>query len=141
MVKKTNIYRIFLLLLACWNLTSSSVTGKAGLHFYTQIKTVTQQWKDFLNNDGESTTVTSQDFPGASASLLGMDFPSNDMSSLALHSRDFSNGDGASLELNARDFTSSDGESLTEHAKDIHGVDGILPSLQTTNGVPWTLNF
>lgn len=28
------------------------IAGKAGIQFYTQVKTVTQQWKDLLGSDG-----------------------------------------------------------------------------------------
>lgn len=30
------------------------LAGKAGLHFYTQVKTVTRQWQDFPSSDGVS---------------------------------------------------------------------------------------
>lgn len=115
--------------------------GKAELHFYTQTKTVTQQWKDFLNNDGASATSTSQDFPPASPTLQAPDFPSDATASPVLHSRDFSNANDETLELNARDFANSDGESLPEHSTVMPDVDGCLPSLSGSNVLPWTLTF
>uniref|UniRef100_A0A2N9EF01 Aldehyde dehydrogenase domain-containing protein n=1 Tax=Fagus sylvatica TaxID=28930 RepID=A0A2N9EF01_FAGSY len=33
--------------------------GKAGIQFYTQVKTVTQQWKDILGNSGASLPMPS----------------------------------------------------------------------------------
>ncbi|XP_027163670.1 methylmalonate-semialdehyde dehydrogenase [acylating], mitochondrial-like [Coffea eugenioides] len=118
--------------------------GKAGVHFYTQIKTVTQQWKDFLNGDGASAEFPSQDLLGLTPTMQPPDFPSNDTVSLGLNSRDFSNGDGASLGLNDGEFSSSDGESLPEkHSKDVipNSGDGISPTVSPSNGLNWTLNF
>lgn len=102
---------------------------------------MTQQWKDFLNNDGPSAAFTCQDFPAASPTLQAPDFPSDGTTSPALHSRDFSNANDETLELNARDFANSDGESLPEHSADMHDADGALPSLSGSNGLPWTLTF
>lgn len=141
MVKHINMYSRDLILLARAELTRRVITGKAELNFYTQIKTVTQQWKDFLNNDGPSATFASQDFPEASPTLQAPDFPSDGTASPALHSRDFSNANDESLELNARDFANSDGESLPEHSTDMPNADEALPSLSGSNGLPWTLTF
>ncbi|CAI9104140.1 OLC1v1002762C1 [Oldenlandia corymbosa var. corymbosa] len=125
--------------------------GKAGVHFYTQIKTVTQQWKDFLTTNDASPMLNSVDLPSLSQTMQTFDFPSSDIVSLGLQSGDYSNVDGpghfsnvngASLALNEVDFSSSDGESLPEeHSKDMVGDGGISPSVPTSHGVDWTLNF
>jgi malonate-semialdehyde dehydrogenase (acetylating)/methylmalonate-semialdehyde dehydrogenase len=57
MVKSSNRLRIFLSL-KCGYLSlvnyrfSFDFTGKAGIDFYTQVKTVTQQWKDLPGGGG-----------------------------------------------------------------------------------------
>lgn len=125
--------------------------GKAGLQFYTQIKTVTQQWKDF-SNAGIPLTINSDNGASNDAEphpLQAMDFSTNDVS-LGLHLRDFSNGDGVSLipsheglslPLHPKDFPSSDGESLVEQSQDIPTGDGISGSLPALDGSQWTLHF
>ncbi|KAL7157051.1 hypothetical protein ABFS83_02G051800 [Erythranthe nasuta] len=128
--------------------------AKAGREFYTQIKTVTTQWKDLTTN-GISTSVNTEYTPSTNSeelhALQSMDFQSNDVS-LGLHLRDFSNGEEGvslplhhhinshqgvtvSLPLHARDFTSSDGESLVDQSQDLPSSDGI-PAL---DGSQWTL--
>ncbi|XP_059653189.1 methylmalonate-semialdehyde dehydrogenase [acylating], mitochondrial-like isoform X2 [Cornus florida] len=69
-----------------------SFYGKAGFHFYTQTKTVTQQWKDFQCNDGMSLgTQQWRDFPISDGVSLGAqqwrdDFPSDGVSPALLTS-------------------------------------------------------
>ncbi|KAI3445808.1 hypothetical protein Pfo_002473 [Paulownia fortunei] len=123
--------------------------GKTGLQFYTQIKTVTQQWKD-LWSSGVSSVLNTDDAPSNSGephTLQSMDFPGNDVS-LGLHLRDFSNGEGVSLPLHhdipshvgislplhSKDFPSSDGESLVEESRDIPNSDGISPAIPALDG-------
>ncbi|KAG8368583.1 hypothetical protein BUALT_Bualt15G0060600 [Buddleja alternifolia] len=130
--------------------------GKAGLQFYTQIKTVTQQWKDF-SSSGVSYGLSRADTPSNSEepqTLQPMDFTNNDVS-LGLQLRDFSNGEGlslplhhhmpnhegVSLPLNSKDFASSDGESLVEQPRDITNGDGISPAIPALDGSQWTLHF
>ncbi|PIN01488.1 Aldehyde dehydrogenase [Handroanthus impetiginosus] len=130
--------------------------GKAGLQFYTQIKTVTQQWKDFSSSTASS-ALNTDDVPSNSGehhTLQSMDFPSNDVS-LGLHLRDFSNGEGVSLPLHhdipshegvslplhSKDFPSSDGESLVEQSQDIPNSDGISTAIPALDGSQWTLHF
>lgn len=61
---------------------------------------------------------------------------------VGLNSRDLSNGDGASLAIHEREFSSSDEESLPEeHSKDIPSSDRISPTMPTSDGLQWTLNF
>lgn len=43
--------------------------GKGGIHFYTQIKTVTQRWKDLLSNDGTSSQLPTSNSIGESLQL------------------------------------------------------------------------
>lgn len=130
--------------------------GKAGLQFYTQIKTVTQQWKDFPSS-GVSSGLIGYDAPSNSGephTYQSIDFTSNDVS-LGLHLRDFSNGegvplplhhdipshDGISLPLPSKDFPSSDGESLVEQSRDIPNSDGISSAIPQLDGSQWTLHF
>lgn len=130
--------------------------GKAGLQFYTQIKTVTQQWKDFPSS-GLSSGLIGYDAPcnsGEPHTFQSIDFTSND-ASLGLHLRDFSNGegvplplhhdipshDGISLPLPSKDFPSSDGESLIEESRDIPNSDGISSAIPQLDGSQWTLHF
>ncbi|XP_057787990.1 methylmalonate-semialdehyde dehydrogenase [acylating], mitochondrial-like isoform X2 [Salvia miltiorrhiza] len=129
--------------------------GKAGLQFYTQIKTVTQQWKDFPSS-GASSGLLAYDAPsnsGDAHAFQSIDFTSNDVS-LGLHLREFSNGDGVPLPLHddlpshdgmslplvaSKDFPSSDGESL-EQSRDLPNSDGIS-SIPQLDGSHWTLHF
>lgn len=139
------------------NYCSYLTTGKAGVEFYTQVKTVTQQWKDFPSN-GVSSSLTAYDArsnSGEAHAFHSIDFPSNDVS-LGLHMRDFSNGeeggvhlpmhddlqnhDGMSLPLASKDFPSSDGESLVEQSRDLPNNDGIS-SIPQLDGSHWTLHF
>lgn len=132
--------------------------GKAGVEFYTQIKTVTQQWKDFPSN-GVSSSLTPYDAPsnsGEAHAFHSIDFTSNDVS-LGLHLREYSNGegegvhlqmhddppnhDGMSLPLASKDFPSSDGESLVEHTQDLPNNDGISSIPQLDGSHHWTLHF
>ncbi|KAH7575527.1 hypothetical protein JRO89_XS02G0133900 [Xanthoceras sorbifolium] len=46
--------------------------GKAGIQFYTQVKRVTQQWKDLLSND-----FTSLQFPCSNSDEASMQLPSS----------------------------------------------------------------
>ncbi|XP_022896911.1 methylmalonate-semialdehyde dehydrogenase [acylating], mitochondrial isoform X2 [Olea europaea var. sylvestris] len=132
--------------------------GKVGVQFYTQTKTVTQQWKDFSGN-GTSATIMSNDRPNNGEeqnTLQSLDFASNDVVSLGLHLRDFSNNEmvslplhpndihsreGVSIPLHSKDFPSSEGESLAEHSRDILNSDGISSGLASLDGSQWTLNF
>ncbi|KAL0422452.1 UNVERIFIED_CONTAM: Methylmalonate-semialdehyde dehydrogenase [acylating], mitochondrial [Sesamum latifolium] len=131
--------------------------GKAGLQFYTQIKTVTQQWKDFSSSGMSLSMLNTDDAPSNSGephTLQSLDFPGNDVS-LGLHLRDFSNGEGVtlplhhdlpshegvSLPLHSKDFPSSDGESLVEQSRDMPNSDGISPSIPALDGSQWTLHF
>ncbi|CAI9770029.1 unnamed protein product [Fraxinus pennsylvanica] len=132
--------------------------GKDGVKFYTKMKTVTQQWKDFSGN-GTSANIMSNDHPNNGEeqnTLQSLDFPSNDVVSLGLHLRDFSNNEvvslplhpndihsreGVSIPLHSKDFPSSEGESLVEHSRDILNSDGISSGLASLDGSHWTLNF
>ncbi|XP_011087969.1 methylmalonate-semialdehyde dehydrogenase [acylating], mitochondrial [Sesamum indicum] len=131
--------------------------GKAGLQFYTQIKTVTQQWKDFSNSGMSLSVLNTDDAPSNSGephTLQSLDFPGNDVS-LGLHLRDFSNGEGVtlplhhdlpshegvSLPLHSKDFPSSDAESLVEQSRDMPNSHGISPSIPALDGSQWTLHF
>lgn len=140
--------------------------GKAGVQFYTQIKTVTQQWKEFSSSEGGLPFLTSnypqsddglsqglqafeyqsgagdyQSGDGVSEGLQSVDYQSGG-ELLALHSRDFSNGDGVHLALHPKDFPGgSDGESLGEHSGDIPSGNGISPTIPISDGSHWTLNF
>ncbi|XP_042005252.1 methylmalonate-semialdehyde dehydrogenase [acylating], mitochondrial-like [Salvia splendens] len=130
--------------------------GKAGLQFYTQIKTVTQQWKDFPSS-GASSSLLAYDARSNSGDVHAfpsIDFTSNDVS-LGLHLRDFSNGEGVPLPLHdddlpshdgmsiplvaSKDFPSSDGESL-EQSRDLPNSDG-MSSIPQLDGSHWTLHF
>ncbi|KAL2460366.1 Methylmalonate-semialdehyde dehydrogenase [acylating] [Abeliophyllum distichum] len=137
----------------------SNFYGKVGVQFYTQMKTVTQQWKDFSGN-GASVTIMSNDLHSngeePNTLLQSLDFPSNDGVSLGLHLRDFSNNEvvslplhpndiqsseGVSIPLHSKDFPSSEGESLAEQSRDIPNSDGISPAMASLDGSHWTLNF
>ncbi|KAL8541747.1 hypothetical protein ACS0TY_002855 [Phlomoides rotata] len=131
--------------------------GKAGVQFYTQMKTVTQQWKDFPSS-GALSALNTDDAPSNSGdphAFQSMDFPTSDVS-LGLHLRDFSNGDGVSLPLHhdittshegislplhSKDFPGSDGESLVEQSRDIPNSDGISSAIPTLDGSQWSLHF
>ncbi|KAK6135651.1 hypothetical protein DH2020_030616 [Rehmannia glutinosa] len=130
--------------------------GKAGLQFYTQVKTVTQQWKDF-SSGGVSSVLNTYDTPSNSGephTFQSMDFPGNEVS-LGLHLRDFSSGEGVSLPLHddipshegvslplhSKDFPNSDGESLVDQPHDIPNSDGISSSIPALDGSQWTLHF
>lgn len=127
--------------------------GKVGLQFYTQIKTVTQQWKDFRSNS-VSPTLVSYDPPsenGDPSSFHSIDFTSND-GSLGLQLRDFPNGEGVSLPLlpsdipshegeSMKDYPSNDEESLVEQSRDIPSSEGISSAIPILDGSHWTLRF
>ncbi|XP_016468912.1 methylmalonate-semialdehyde dehydrogenase [acylating], mitochondrial isoform X2 [Nicotiana tabacum] len=142
-----------------------NANGKAGVQFYTQIKTVTQQWKEFSSEGGlppltsnypqsddglsqglqafeyQSGAGDYQSGDGVSEGLQSVDYQSGG-ELLALHSRDFSNGDGVHLALHPKDFPGgSDGESLGEHSGDISSGNGISPTIPVPDGSHWTLNF
>lgn len=65
------------------------LSGKAGVHFYRQIKTATQQWNDFLNTDGASAASAPQDLLRLRPTMRTVDFPTNDTVYKGLNSRDF----------------------------------------------------
>ncbi|KAM7479053.1 hypothetical protein LguiA_027266 [Lonicera macranthoides] len=114
--------------------------GKAGLHFYTQIKTVTQQWRDFRSSDEVSPTLPPNDCPSSdsvSAALQSRDFQSNGVS-LALPSRDFQSSDDASLALQLKDFQSNGGDSLAFQSNDFPNSEGMSPRMPTSDGSQWT---
>ncbi|KAK2983184.1 hypothetical protein RJ640_018529 [Escallonia rubra] len=133
--------------------------GKAGVHFYTQIKTVTQQWKDFRSSDGvplqalplsnspssdgvsldlqsndiQNSDAVSRHIPnsnGVSLALQSQDFQSSDGVSLALHSEEFPSNDGASLALPSKDFQNSSGGSLALQSDDIEISDQVSLEMQ-----------
>ncbi|XP_019165509.1 PREDICTED: methylmalonate-semialdehyde dehydrogenase [acylating], mitochondrial-like isoform X1 [Ipomoea nil] len=91
-----------------------SVNGKDILNFYTQTKTVTQQWKDFPTSEGTFMASTSND-------PLARD-------------RDLSNSNGVSLALQSKDFQCSDVESLGEHSRDVTNSSGISPAMAVSEG-------
>ncbi|XP_074331765.1 methylmalonate-semialdehyde dehydrogenase [acylating], mitochondrial-like [Apium graveolens] len=71
--------------------------GKSGVHFYTQIKTVTQQWKDFDRGDATSSVTPLSNVPDCgdiSLALPSNDFPSADFFSPALQSNNCQGIDG-----------------------------------------------
>ncbi|KAM3377459.1 hypothetical protein P3S68_009872 [Capsicum galapagoense] len=129
-----------------------NANGKPGVHFYTQVKTVTQQWKEFPNSEGGLPTLTSN-YPqsngglsqglqalsyrsgdgdyrsadGVYQGLQSIEYQSGDGASLGLQSRDFSNGDGVHLALDPKDFPACIGESLGEHSRDIPSGNDISP--------------
>uniref|UniRef100_A0A5B6YIM1 methylmalonate-semialdehyde dehydrogenase (CoA acylating) n=1 Tax=Davidia involucrata TaxID=16924 RepID=A0A5B6YIM1_DAVIN len=76
--------------------------GKAGIHFYTQIKTVTQQWKDFSSSDGVSLgTQQWKDFPSSDGVSH---FPSSDgVSPQTAQWKDFPSSNGLSLAMPTSD--------------------------------------
>lgn len=129
-----------------------NANGKPGVHFYTQVKTVTQQWKEFPSSEGGLPTLTSN-YPqsngglsqglqalsyrsgdgdyrsadGVYQGLQSIEYQSGDGASLGLQSRDFSNGDGVHLALDPKDFPACIGESLGEHSRDIPSGNDISP--------------
>ncbi|KAK9050356.1 hypothetical protein SSX86_030674, partial [Deinandra increscens subsp. villosa] len=102
--------------------------GKTGVDFYTQIKTVNQQWKDFrcddevalempLNNfqssDGTSLLLPSHTFPNTDDDRGHMASPSDNLEcdngpSFTIPHKDFQTGEVVSLGLQLRDFQNSD---------------------------------
>ncbi|KAJ9538042.1 hypothetical protein OSB04_030775 [Centaurea solstitialis] len=101
--------------------------GKSGVHFYTQIKTVTQQWKEFRCNDEiplEMPPTNFQSSDGTSLLLPTHNFPNADDRgplaspsdnlqcdngpSFAMPHKDFQTGEAVSLGLQLRDFQNSD---------------------------------
>lgn len=114
--------------------------AKSGLQFYTQIKTVTQQWKDYSSTGLSSCINTDyvRDIVEEQNTLQSMEFGSNDVA-LGLNLRDFSNGDGEeSLPLHHN--IPGHGDSLVEgQSQDIVADgDGISHAL---DGSQWTLHF
>ncbi|KAJ8529936.1 hypothetical protein K7X08_036771 [Anisodus acutangulus] len=112
-----------------------NANGKAGVHFYTQVKTVTQQWKEFSSNEGGTPTLTSnypQSNDGLSQGLQAFDYQcgdgdyqSGDGVSQGLQSIDYQSGDGASLGLQSGEFSNGDGGvHLALHPKDFSACDG-----------------
>lgn len=118
--------------------------GKSGVHFYTQIKTVTQQWKDFDCSDETSSVTPLSNFPDSSEISLALpsnDFPRNDMFSLALQSNDYQGSDGIQSNnyldrdgiqsndyqrrdgIESNDFESMDRVSLDLPSRIFHGND------------------
>lgn len=113
--------------------------GKTGVHFYTQIKTVNQQWKDFRCNDEipleEMPPTNFQSSDGTSLLLPTHNFPNNTVDddedddrghmgspsdalqcdngppSFTIPHKDFQTGEAVSLGLQLRDFQNSDGVS------------------------------
>ncbi|KAL0384390.1 UNVERIFIED_CONTAM: Methylmalonate-semialdehyde dehydrogenase [acylating], mitochondrial [Sesamum radiatum] len=60
--------------------------GKAGLQFYTQMKTVTQQWKDFASSGMSLSVLNTDDAPSNSGephTLQSLDFPVRHMRRLS----------------------------------------------------------
>lgn len=73
------------------------MSGKSGVHFYTRIKTVTQQWKDFDCSNATSSTTPLSNVPDSgelSVPLPSNDIPRADIFSLALQSNDSQGIDG-----------------------------------------------
>ncbi|PHT41673.1 hypothetical protein CQW23_20527 [Capsicum baccatum] len=151
--RKSN--RVMFLVSTCSELCFAgdlNANGKPGVHFYTQVKTVTQQWKEFPSSEGGLPTLTSN-YPqsngglsqglqalsyrsgdgdyrsadGVYQGLQSIEYQSGDGASLGLQSRDFSNGDGVHLALDPKDFPACIGESLGEHSRDIPSGNDISP--------------
>ncbi|XP_031127372.1 methylmalonate-semialdehyde dehydrogenase [acylating], mitochondrial-like isoform X3 [Ipomoea triloba] len=120
-----------------------SVNGKDILNFFTQIKTVTQQWKDFPTSEGTFMASTSNDPLARDRVPPAFDIQSSDgVSSLPVHDRDLSNSNGVSLALQSKDFQCSDVESLGEHSRDVTNSSGISPAMAVSEGSShWALNF
>nr|GMC89638.1 methylmalonate-semialdehyde dehydrogenase [acylating], mitochondrial-like isoform X1 [Ipomoea batatas] len=117
-----------------------SVNGKDTLNFYTQIKTVTQQWKDFPTSEGAFMASTSNDPLARDRVPPTFDIQSSE--SLPVHDRDLSNSNGVSLALQSKDFQCSDVESLGEHSRDVTNSSGISPAMAVSEGSShWALNF
>nr|GLL23798.1 methylmalonate-semialdehyde dehydrogenase [acylating], mitochondrial-like isoform X2 [Ipomoea trifida] len=120
-----------------------SVNGKDILNFYTQVKTVTQQWKDFPTSEGTFMASTSNDPLARDRVPPTFDIQSSDGVSLPVHvDRDLSNSNGVSLALQSKDFQCSDVESLGEHSRDVTNSSGISPAMAVSEGSShWALNF
>ncbi|KAJ0530233.1 putative methylmalonate-semialdehyde dehydrogenase (CoA acylating) [Helianthus annuus] len=102
--------------------------GKTGVDFYTQIKTVSQQWKDFRINDeiplempptnfqssdGTSLLLPTHNFPNTDDDRGHLASPSDNLDcdngpSFTIPHKDFQTGEAVSLGLQLRDFQNSD---------------------------------
>ncbi|KAM0025328.1 putative methylmalonate-semialdehyde dehydrogenase (CoA acylating) [Helianthus debilis subsp. tardiflorus] len=102
--------------------------GKTGVDFYTQIKTVSQQWKDFRINDeiplempptnfqssdGTSLLLPTHSFPNTDDDRGHLASPSDNLDcdngpSFTIPHKDFQTGEAVSLGLQLRDFQNSD---------------------------------
>lgn len=120
------------------------MSGKSGVHFYTQIKTVTQQWKDFDCSDATSSKTPFSNVPDCgdiSLALPSTDFPSADIFSLALQSNNCQGIDGMQASedgdrdgMQSNDYEDSDRDGL--QLNDIQCRDGIQSNdLRSTDRV------
>ncbi|KVH93393.1 Aldehyde dehydrogenase, conserved site-containing protein [Cynara cardunculus var. scolymus] len=112
--------------------------GKSGVHFYTQIKTVTQQWKEFRCNDEiplEMPPTNFQSSDGTSLLLPTHNFPNtDDRGPLASPSDNLQCDNGPSFAMPHKDFQTGEAVSLGLQLRDFQNSDGVSPALLMSDG-------
>ncbi|KAI7745983.1 hypothetical protein M8C21_026847, partial [Ambrosia artemisiifolia] len=114
--------------------------GKTGVDFYTQIKTVNQQWKDFSINDEiplEMPPTNFQSSDGTSLLLPTHNFPNtddDDRGHLASPSDNLDCDNGPSFTIPHKDFQTGEAVSLGLQLRDFQNSDGVSPALLMSDG-------
>ncbi|PWA59401.1 methylmalonate-semialdehyde dehydrogenase [Artemisia annua] len=112
--------------------------GKTGMHFYTQMKTVNQQWKEFSINDEitlEMPPTSFQNTDGTSLLLPTDNFPNtDDRGHLASPSDNLQCDNGPSFTIPHKDFQTNEAVSLGLQLRDFQNNDGVSPGLLMSDG-------
>lgn len=114
--------------------------GKSGVHFYTQIKTVTQQWSNLDYSDATSSIPPLSNVPGSSdiADIYSQGLQSNDYQGIdEMQSNDYEDMDGIQLNdlqcrdgMQSNDLGSMDRVSLDLQRNVFRSNDADAPTLQ-----------
>ncbi|KAL8188953.1 hypothetical protein R6Q57_029473 [Mikania cordata] len=113
--------------------------GKTGVDFYTQMKTVNQQWKDFRIDDEVPLEMLPNNFQssdGTSLLLPTHNFPNTDdeRGHLASPSDNLECDNGPSFTMPHKDFQTGEAVSLGLQLRDFQNSDGVSPALLMSDG-------
>lgn len=104
--------------------------GKSGVHFFTRMKTVVQQWMDFQYRDRASLVTPLNNLPNSDGVSLAS--PSNDLPSTdGLQSNTIRTNHGTSLAIESNDIQSSDTDTMAQQSKDFQSSGRVSQPLQS----------